>query len=346
MRGVVVSCVAVTALFALSGASGVHARWIDAQTGEAVRRAPAGTEVLDPDPVLARDRKTGRYFAWDEQCGTWIDAQTGEEVRRAPAGTEVLDPDPMLARDRRTGRYFAWEPCPPPPALLIPGTGDARQQVGFYFGGQLLWNAGRVRANEYLAATGALTNSFLDTGDALGAGLVTGFNVAPWGNGIVVGGFASLNVLNQTINRSFAGGTFLGTTTHWIATAGVKAGVVTGPGVFLYGLAGASVLNADLVINFGGPVSTANRTVWGTTLGIGAAFQPAMLQHAGRPVSLFVQYQHTWWDTARLNQPAASPAFNYSFRREDDTLRVGVIVHFGATAAPAAPVRPGAMIAK
>jgi len=38
--------------------------------------------------------------------------------------------------------------------------------------------------------------------------------------------------------------------------------------------------------------------------------------------------------------PASSPAFNYAFRREDDTIKPGVNFYFGpAPAAPAYPVK-------
>jgi hypothetical protein len=63
-------------------------------------------------------------------------------------------------------------------------------------------------------------------------------------------------------------------------------------------------------------------------------------QLAGNPVSLFGQYQHTWWSNANFNTPASSPAFNYAFRREDDTIKLGVNFYFGAAPAPASPVYP------
>jgi len=51
-------------------------------------------------------------------------------------------------------------------------------------------------------------------------------------------------------------------------------------------------------------------------------------QVAGHPVSLFLQYQHTWYDTATFNTPMpASPFFNYAFKRDGDMLKFGVIVH-------------------
>jgi hypothetical protein len=38
--------------------------------------------------------------------------------------------------------------------------------------------------------------------------------------------------------------------------------------------------------------------------------------------------------------PASSPAFNYAFRREDDTIKPGVNFYFGPAPVPAAPAYP------
>lgn len=206
---------------------------------------------------------------------------------------------------------------------------------------EFIKNWGRVQTNEYLASTGELTDSFSDSGDPIGIGIVVGEDFRPWHNGLVVGPFASLDYLHQTINHTFAAGTFLGTTTNWIGTAGVKLGVARSGGVLIYSLGGISALNETLNINFGGPVSSANTTVFGGTLGLGVSYDPEALQRFGRRISLFAQYQHTWWETANLNQPAASPLFDYAFHREDDTVKLGLTVHFGEQA-PEPPLAPPA----
>jgi hypothetical protein len=59
---------------------------------------------------------------------------------------------------------------------------------------------------------------------------------------------------------------------------------------------------------------------------------------AGHPLSVFAQYQHTWWNTANFNTPASSPAFNYAFKREDDTFKLGV--NFHAPEPPPPPMPP------
>lgn len=64
-----------------------------------------------------------------------------------------------------------------------------------------------------------------------------------------------------------------------------------------------------------------------------------MLQGFGMPVAVFAQYQHTWWDDAHFNTPASSPAFNYAFRREDDTIRLGLNFYFAAPSPAASAPR-------
>jgi len=88
----------------------------------------------------------------------------------------------------------------------------------------------------------------------------------------------------------------------------------------------SSVLNETLRINFLPAVSATTTTVPGATLGFGGAIEPKVLQGFGRPMSIFVEYHHTWWQDAQFNTPAASPAFNYNFRRQDDVIKFGFMV--------------------
>jgi len=327
---------------------------------------PSHNPEFDPvDPHRAFDPKTGQNLVWDCNKKTWIDTKTGQGIGfsgRHDGNDDVIPPppnpshnpefdpvDPNRAFDPKTGQNLVWdrdhhtwkdtktgkgvgfsgrlvkEACPPPPA--------ASGSVGMYLGGEIIKNWGRVRSTETLATTDVVTNQFSDDGDPIGAGVVLGCNFAPWNNSVVFGPFASFDWLNQTINHTFAGGTFLGTTTHWIVTAGAKAGVVTAPGLTIYGLAGASWLNHDLNINFATAASQ-NTTTPGFTAGIGGEWQLSALQQGLQvPVSVFFQYQHTWWSNANFNTPASSPAFNYAFRREDDTVKLGLNFYFGGSPA-------------
>jgi hypothetical protein len=199
----------------------------------------------------------------------------------------------------------------------------------------LVKNWGHVRSTETRDATGVITNQFTDTGDPLGGGFLIGYKFAPWANNVIVSPFASFDFLSSPVNHTFPGGSFLGTTANFMGTGGVKIGPQLGAGVWLYGIAGVSVMNETLNINFIPLASSQSAWVAGGTLGIGGAFQPGFLQRFGHPVSLFAEYQHTWWQSANFNAPAASPLFNYNFARQDDVVKMGFTVSLGAP--PSAP---------
>lgn len=207
---------------------------------------------------------------------------------------------------------------------------------GGYLGGELVKNWGWVRSTERLAATDVVTNQFTDRADPIGGGIIIGYKFAPWANNIVVSPFASFDFMHAPVNHTFAGGSFLGTTANFMGTAGVKFGPQLDMGLWLYGIAGVSVLNQTLNVNFIPVSSSTTASVPGATVGVGGAWQPAFLQGFGRPVSLFLEYQHTWWQAATFTTPAASPAFNYTFRREDDVVKLGFTIPLGAPA-PTAP---------
>jgi hypothetical protein len=206
--------------------------------------------------------------------------------------------------------------------------------TGFYAGGQVALNAGDQEITERLADGGDIANRLVDRDDDVFGGVVAGYNFAPFNNRIVVGPFISFDWGDQTIQHDFAGGTFIGSETDWIATAGLKAGVVVAPGAFLYGLVGGSLLEEQLNIDFGGPVTSQSETVSGVTVGGGGEWRPSGLRALGRPVSIFAQYQHTWWEDVALNRPAASPFFSYDFEREDDSVRAGVNIYLQRVGRP------------
>jgi len=155
-----------------------------------------------------------------------------------------------------------------------------------------------------------------------------GYNFRPFGNAIVVGPFGLFDWLDETIKRTFGGGSFVGTQSNWVATVGGKAGVATPAGLFLYGLAGAGWLNTELNVKFATAPSRTT-TVPGFTLGGGGEYQPSALRIFGEPMSVLLQYQHSWWQDADFNRPASSPNFNYTFKRDDDTIKFGLNVYLG-----------------
>ena len=218
-------------------------------------------------------------------------------------------------------------PCPPPE--------HGSAWTGGYLGGELAKSWGWVRSTEKLAATDVVTNQFTDTADPLGGGIIVGYTFAPWAHNILVSPFASFDFMHAPVNHTFPGGSYLGTTANFVGTAGVKVGPQLDMGLWLYGIAGVSVLNETLNVNFLPTASSSNATVPGATLGVGGAWQPAFLQGFGRPVSLLLEYQHTWWQSANFNTPAASPAFNYNFARQDDVVKFGFTVSLDAPPPPA-----------
>ncbi|HET7889596.1 MAG TPA: hypothetical protein VFL62_25475 [Bradyrhizobium sp.] len=212
--------------------------------------------------------------------------------------------------------------------------------TGFSLGTYLIGiNRAKEEIVETSRDTGDKTNSFRPVGDPQGFGVQAAYLFSPWHDALRVGPFASFDVLHQTVNQNFAGGQFLGTTTHWLVTTGGKFGGVVTPDIFVYGLAGVSWLNRNLNVNFATAASSTVNTA-GFTAGFGGEWHPLSWQLAGHPVTLFAQYQHTWWDTANFYAPASSPAFNYAFTRGDDTVKFGVNFYFGAgPQAPSYPVK-------
>lgn len=200
-------------------------------------------------------------------------------------------------------------------------------------------NWGWVRSTERLAATDIVTDQFSDRADPVGGGFLIGYKFALWANSVIVSPFGSFDFIDAPVNHTFAGGSYLGTTAKFRGTFGVKAGPQVGAGVWLYGIAGVSVLNETLNINFT-PVSR-SQSAWvaGGTVGVGGAWQPAFLHGYGHPISLFAEYQHTSWQDANFNTPAASPSFNYPFARQDDVVKFGFAVDLSSAAPPPAGPR-------
>lgn len=308
-----------------------NATWFDSATGQPVHVTPRGMQGPNPDQATIHDLEGhARNLYWDKQCNTWKDARTGDEVHITPRGMQGLNPDQATIHDLEGhARNLYWQPCPPH---------QTAASTGLYIGGELVKNWGAVRSTERFAATDVVTNQFSDRADPFGGGVIVGYKFAPWASNVIVSPFASFDFLHAPVNHTFAGGSFLGTTANFMGTAGVKVGPQLDMGLWLYGIAGASVLNETLNINFVPVASSTSATVAGATLGLGGAWQPSFLQGFGRPVSLFIEYQHTWWQDANFNTPAASPLFDYTFRRSDDMLKLGFTMPIGAP--PSAPPPP------
>ena len=320
--------------------------WINSRTGAPYppqNLVPLGTDIFqfqsDPNHVHIPSGPTVPGSDWVRDAnGTWINSRTGAPYppqNLVPLGTDIFqfqsDPKRVHIPSGPTvpGSDWVRVPCPP--------TSTASSTVGGgYIGGELVKNWGWVRSTERLATTDLVTNQFSDRADPVGGGFLIGYKFAPWAGNLVVSPFASFDFLHAPVNHTFPGGSYLGTTANFMGTGGVKIGPQLDMGLWLYGIAGASVLNETLNVNFIPVASSANATVPGATVGVGGAWQPSFLQGFGRPVSLFLEYQHTWWQSANFNTPAASPFFNYNFARQDDVVKFGFTVSLGAP--PATPL--------
>jgi len=288
-------------------------------------RADAKNEALQAKNTIERIGKT---------AGESFEPQEDEEIkkyRKRHPEWHPPQPTPNGELQRAADDVIRWQERlkelggnEAPPEMRV---GMTCPFEGMYGGFELVKNTGSQKIKEFLADTGRQTNSLDDRNDPVGIGIVAGYNYA-LPNGVRVGPFASLDYIDQNINRNFAAGTFIGTTSNWKATLGVKAGLIAHQNILLYGLAGFGLLNQNLNINFGGPRTSENATVSGATLGLGAEWMLPSWKQLSNPVALFIHYQHAWWANATLSRPAASPLFNYAFRREDDTIKLGVNFYF------------------
>jgi hypothetical protein len=224
-----------------------------------------------------------------------------------------------------------------PPCVVGYGTAFAN---GVFLGLYVIKATGGAVITERFIRSDQITNQFQNSHDPAGVGINVAYGFTPWHNNVVVSPFVSLDYLNNGVNHNFAGGSYLGTTANVAGTAGIKIGPSITAGFWMYGIAGVSALNEALNVNFLPVMSSTSKTVAGATLGAGFAFRPGFLQNWGRPVSLFAEYHHTWWQDAQFNSPAASPLFNYNFRREDDVIKLGFNVHFDEPVPMPAP-QPG-----
>jgi hypothetical protein len=207
----------------------------------------------------------------------------------------------------------------------------------FYTGGYFLKDRGGSHIEEVLDANGHVTNKFHLVKDPLGFGIDAGFYYSPWNNAIRVGPFLAFDIQHLPIYQTFAGGQYLGTTSRWSSILGLKVGTMMTPEFFGYGLTGVSLLNQDMKIFLGGPTTSRNTTVPGFTLGLGAEYRQPTWRFFGKPLAVYAEYSHTWWQTAHLNLPPASPPFDYNFKRDDDSIKLGLHIYLNDPAQRSSP---------
>jgi hypothetical protein len=179
-----------------------------------------------------------------------------------------------------------------------------------------------------------------DRNSGVGGGVIISARVPVGNPDVAVKPFASIDFMNATVQHTFAGGSTLGTKERLLATAGVKAGP-TFSGTWLYVIAAGAAMNEELHVNFLPVNASTTTTVAGAAAGAGVAFAPTFLQGLGVPASLFIEYQHLWYQDAHFDRPLSSVGFNYTYRRQDDLVKLGVTFALGgATVTAPTAYRP------
>jgi hypothetical protein len=322
---------ALAAIAAASSTTGALAQ--DSRGGDELTRSDHRhylREIADQAYVLAEK-------APDDRCRTarvdaWLEQASRLERQEPP----LINPGTSIGHDDAVGSV-SWielrqaiirESNLPPCPGVVPVFSSAGVLLGIY----LVKTTGDGHFVERFAATDQVTNVFDPSKDPVGLGASLGYKFG-LGNSVALMPFVSAEWPNISVRQTFPNTSFLGTRSNFSATAGVKAGPQF-QNVWLYGIAGVSVLNETLNVNFIPVASSTSATVAGTTVGAGFAYT---LPNLARPVSLFVEYQHTWWQDAHFNTPAASPFFNYTFARSDDVVKVGFTMPLDAPSAPLSP---------
>ncbi len=222
------------------------------------------------------------------------------------------------------------EPVPLP-------TGETKLAMwrGGFVGAQVVGSWSDVHTTEFSRLTGLETNSFTDDGHGFGGGINGGYNWAPWNDDVIVGVVFDANFLNDRAPHVFAGGTFITSTVDFTASAQARVGRLVTPTTLLYVQTGVSVANQRLQINFGGEPTDESQLTPGYTAGFGGEFMlPGILPSN---MTLFANYQHTWWGAAELDAPAASPLSNFTWSRQSDVIEAGLRFRFDS-APPAVPL--------
>jgi hypothetical protein len=223
-------------------------------------------------------------------------------------------------------------PQTPPPSEFRPQDQVMMRWTGPNAGVQLTGLNPLLTWSTVFAATGETTDRDTVLGNpGVGAGLTGGYATAvatPIGR-MIADAFLSFNYLGYKIEQPLGGSSFLAAKSNYQATAGLKFGPSVGSNSWAYGIAGISLLNETLqVANFVPEVSSKTTTVPGLTVGLGGAAQLPNVQLFNHSVALWLEYKHSFWQTAHYVRPDSWGMFNFNFRRDDDALELGVTVYF------------------
>jgi hypothetical protein len=222
------------------------------------------------------------------------------------------------------GRQPATGERPRPPGTGVPDRqprGTPYEWSGFYLGGGIVSNTAEFGITEKSAATGATTFSANPDATNLGGGVSFGYGsiVSSGSLPVVFSPFFSADFPNNTVKHDFAGGQYIKEDIKFIGTLGGQAGILVTPELQLYGLVGIALANKEFGLFLGGPVTTEDQWLWGATIGVGAAYRFTGF-------NVYAQWQRFWFETANIDMPLASPAFNYEFKNDVDVFKLGVTV--------------------
>lgn len=223
------------------------------------------------------------------------------------------------------------------PALLPPGyprTVSSRWD-GVDIGAYASLGIGNVDFTEHFAATNVQTNAFSDSGNGAGGGFTLGYNRLINGR-ITLGAVVNLTAQNAEARHTFPPTPFyISSTQNFSADILGRVGFVAAPNLLLYGQGGVTVANNRLQIDFGGVRTDESQTTVAAAAGGGAeiALPSNLVGNVGEP-SIFIDYLHKFNSTARLDRPAASPAFIYDFTRNDDQVKLGFRIRIKSEPAP------------
>jgi opacity protein-like surface antigen len=158
-----------------------------------------------------------------------------------------------------------------------------------------------------------VTNRLTDNGNLGGIGVTLGYDFPLSGmSGITFGPVVSFNgYFDQTINRNFPGGAFIGTQRNWSADIGGKLGYWATPMVQLYVLGGLHIEDFALRSNFTGPVLSENHTATGWFVGGGLEYTKKDWTLGNGRVSVYGQVTYSEFCGDTFYRPAFSPAFDY-----------------------------------
>ena len=189
-----------------------------------------------------------------------------------------------------------------------------------------LCNGGTFDVNERLAATNTTTFQSTDTKTGCGGGV--GLVFAPWYmNGMVtVSPFVTAAFLGQDIRHTFTAGSYIGERINFIATAGLQTALFVRANTQIYALGGLALVDKKFTIAFAPGAVASEQWLWGGTLGLGASYQPPGLMIGNRPIKMFGQWQYIWVQDGKLNAPANSAPFNYTFGNGMSLFTVGLSI--------------------